>query len=66
MTLKHDLVGKRVRIPVHFDNWMRGDTHGRVTSVYRRNGVELCRVQGEKGTVTRMTVEELFQYGRVL
>jgi hypothetical protein len=31
----HMLVGTRVEIPVHYDNWMRGARYGRVVSKAR-------------------------------
>ena len=59
------LEGRRVEIPVHCDNWMRGDRFGRVTSVRLVKGVGIARVQGERATITRLPVEELMQYGRI-
>ena len=51
------MIDKRVEIPVHSDQWMRGDRYGRVVHVYR--GGKMVRVELDSGYSIRLPLDTL-------
>jgi len=65
----HDLQGRRVEIPAHYDLWVQGARMGVVRGIYTdERGVEMVEIKMEHPQVkrlARMPAHDLFEFGKI-